>query len=164
MTIATPPKHSRPATFDRQVLSYEPFLHRMSARFAHESDREDLVQSTIEQALRLWASYNPAKNLGGWLVYQMRHIAFTERAKKRPLIADKDDPRLQQEPARQESIVYVASALRAIDASPHADVMLLVALGHTSEEIAAMRGVSRQRVHQKITAFRRAAVVAGRVA
>jgi DNA-directed RNA polymerase specialized sigma24 family protein len=161
-TPATTPaaNDNRPAWYDAAVLAYMPRLRRVAKILTTPSKQDDLVQSTIEAALRYWRSYNPAKNLGGWLVFQMRHIAFTERG----AVVATGSLDLLTVPADQESTVTAAELLRAVEASPHADVMRLVATGHTSEEIATMRGVSRQRVHQKITAFRRAAAAAGRAA
>ncbi|MBB6299940.1 sigma-70 family RNA polymerase sigma factor [Rhizobium leucaenae] len=144
--------NDRPPEFDKRVLAYMPRLRHVAARLAPNGQQEDLVQSTIERGLRYWRSYNPEKNLGGWLVYQMRNVAFEER--RRPVATGADMDNIAIQPS-QEGDVVVSALLRAVEGSPHADVMRLVASGHTSEEIATMHGVSRQRVHQKITAFRR---------
>ena len=146
---------NRPADFDARVLEQLPRLRRMAGKLVDSDQREDLVKSTVERGLRYWRSYDPAKKLGVWLIYQMRHAAFEGRRKAAPVV----DGALDQQAvaADQESFADAQGILRQVDASPHADVMRLVAAGHTSEEIAELRGVSRQRVHQKIQAFRRSA-------
>lgn len=145
---------ARPAGFDTAVLAYLPRLRKVAVNLTFPSEREDLVQSTVETALRLWRSYDPSKNLGGWLVFQMRNIAFKARATNRPTGTDDALDFIPVAP-RQDDFIMAAELLRSVDESPYADTMRLVATGHTSEEIAERHGISRQRVHQKITAFRR---------
>jgi RNA polymerase sigma factor (sigma-70 family) len=146
---------NRPAAFDAGVVANLPKLRRMASKLVDRDQREDLVNSTVEAGLRYWRSYDPAKKLSVWLVYQMRHAAFEGRRKVMPTETGALDR--QTVPATQEEHAEAQNVMRLVDASPYADVMRLVASGHTSEEIAEIYGVTRQRVHQKIQAFRRSA-------
>lgn len=145
----------RPAGFDGQVIACLPKLTRMASRLTYRDNREDLVNSTVERALRLWSQQGDYK-IDVWLIYMMRAIAHEERLKAAGLPIRDGALERQTVPADQDEIAAASILTRAVEASPHADVVGLVAQGFTSEEIATMRGVSRQRVHQKITAFRRA--------
>jgi DNA-directed RNA polymerase specialized sigma24 family protein len=154
------PQHARPANtnrtpgFDANVLAQIPRLRKVASLLVPACDKEDLVQSTVEQGLRYWRNYDPSKSLGGWLVYQMRNIAFKQRHSIVPRGSDASLAFIPVAP-RQDDFLVAAELLRSVDESPYADTMRLVATGHTSEEIAERHGISRQRVHQKITAFRR---------
>jgi RNA polymerase sigma factor (sigma-70 family) len=150
---------ARPATFDNAMIAYLPRLRKVSGKLTYPSNKEDLVQSAIEACLKFWKSYDPAKNLGTWMVYQMRSIAYKERQARKPTTSlGLEDLSVR---ADQEDQLAAADVMRLVDASPHADVLRQLAVGNTTAEIAEMRGVSKQRVHQKIVAFRRSV---GRVA
>jgi len=146
---------NRPAAFDDAVLAYLPRLLKVAARL-QPSERDDLVQATVETALKCWKSYNPAKNLGGWLVFQMRNINFKWLSSKRPRGTDAALEFLAVEPTQQD-YMDADDILRTVEASPHAAVLNRLAMGDTMEEVAARFGVSKQRVHQKVVEFRRSA-------
>jgi len=148
---------NRPAAFDDAVISYLPRLLKVAARL-QPSEREDLVQATVETALKCWKSYNTTKNLGGWLVFQMRNINFKWLSSKRPRGTDTALEFLAIEPTQQD-YMDADDILRTVEASPHAAMLNRLAMGDTMGEVAARFGVSKQRVHQKVVEFRRSARV-----
>lgn len=151
----------RPAGFDAQVLACLPKLNRMASRLTYRDNREDLVNSTVERALRLWSQRGSYK-IDVWLIYMMRAVAYEERQKLGDPSLSLDDIAMKyrghqlQETADQEHVADASLIMRAVEAGPHADVMTLIAQGFTTDEVGKQLGVSKQRVHQKVTAFRRA--------
>jgi RNA polymerase sigma-70 factor (ECF subfamily) len=59
-----------------------PPLRRMALRWARESDADDLVQDTVERALRAVDRFEETSNLQAWLRKIMYHVAV-DRARQR---------------------------------------------------------------------------------
>lgn len=162
----------RPASFDARVLSYMPALKKLAYRFErNRQDREDLINETVEVALRRWAGYRPDGGFYGWLVGQMRSVVADVRRRARrhyaePLdaayihnsgddtpmaVSSWHEPML---PAEQDNVIELDQIRAAMRPGRAADMLMRVAAGEEYSSIAADYGVSRQRAHQIVTAER----------
>lgn len=68
-----------------ELVPHIPYLRRYGQRMTGNPDAaDDLVQATMERALRVIADYRPIGNLQGWLVTIMRNQFHTQyRAEQR---------------------------------------------------------------------------------
>lgn len=68
-----------------ELVPHIPYLRRYGQRMTGNADAaDDLVQATMERALRVIAEYRPIGNLQGWLVTIMRNQFRTQyRAEQR---------------------------------------------------------------------------------
>lgn len=156
----------RPASFDAAVLQWMPFLHKMASKLeASAQDREDLVNETVEAALRRWANYREGESLPGWLVFQMRERirslrrrwrveAYSYDSRNRDVDEESDDDYgvdFQDplaEPARQDNIVELSQVVSALRPGRNGEVLYRVAQGDNGEDIAADYGITREYVRQ----------------
>jgi RNA polymerase sigma-70 factor (ECF subfamily) len=131
---------TRPASFDTAVMSYCVNLRANALKLTRNRDKaEDLVQDTIERALRYHAQYTEGTNLIGWLftIMQTRHL---ETIRKNWRVAEDPDevyargltvppdqePRLMLQDVNRclEAVhpLYRESLLLAVDGMPYADI------------------------------------------
>lgn len=167
MTTTQP---TRPTEFDAKVLAYLPALKKLAYRFErNRQDREDLINETVEVALRRWAGYRPDGGFYGWLVGQMRSVVADVRRRARRHVAEPLDAAIDQAnadedpykiyampaaPAEQDNIIELDQVRAAMKPGRAADMLMRVAAGEEYAAIAADYGVSRQRAHQIVTAER----------
>ncbi|TPJ86932.1 MULTISPECIES: sigma-70 family RNA polymerase sigma factor [unclassified Mesorhizobium] len=163
---------TRPKEFDAKVIQWLPFLRKMAFKMERSAqDREDLVNETVVTALHRWASYREGGSFPGWLVFQMRERCHAMRSKKSSAAALSLDAKEEMAgsndnhapwfrdlsaaslPATQSDAVELAQVFDAIPRRYHT-VMAKLAAGYEQKEIAASEGVSRQAIHQRITACR----------
>lgn len=161
----------RPAEFDARVLQWMPFLHKLAYRFERNAqDREDLINETVEVALRRWASYRYEGSFSAWLSFQMRERVADIRRRSRRHIAEPlehitETTNLDGEPyaarsthatedANHDNIVELDQVRAALKPGRVADMVMRIAAGEEYSAVAARYGVSRQRAHQIVTAER----------
>lgn len=153
---------NRPAEFDARVLAYMPALKKLAYRFErNRQDREDLINETVEVALRRWAGYRPDGGFYGWLVGQMRSVVADVRRRARRHVAEPLDAARQQGddneptlPAEQDNIIELDQVRAAMRPGRAGEMLMRVAAGEEYAAIAADYGISRQRAHQIVTAER----------
>lgn len=156
----------RPAEFDAAVIQWMPFLHKMASKLeASAQDREDLVNETVEAALRRWANYREGESLPGWLVFQMRErvrslrkrwrvVSYSYDSRNRAVDEHSDDDcdidfqDPMAEAARQDNIVELSQVVSALRPGRNGEVLYRVAQGDNGEEIAADYGITREYVRQ----------------
>lgn len=148
------PLESDRVAFNLALVQMLPYLRGLASRLvSNPHDQEDLVQDTLAVALQRWQSYQPENNFAGWLTYQMRERRTAMlRAKGGEAVSGdvEDYPAL---PA-QEDTAQLADVIRAMRPR-HRPLMAMLASGYEPIEIAALEGVSRQAIHDRITACRR---------
>lgn len=146
---------TRPPEFDASVLRWIPMLRKKAgARDLPKGyDPDDIVQETVEVALRRWESYDPKNSLPGWLSFIMRE-RIRSVGKTRSVSAasynDTDDAA-----SAIERVGLPAQQLRAVELSQvvgkmkgvEREILLRLARGDLLEEIGADRGQTRQAVH-----------------
>lgn len=148
------PLESDRAAFNTALVKMLPYLRGLASRLvSNPHDQEDLVQDTLTVALQRWQSYQPENNFAGWLTWQMRERR-TVMLRKRGGEAVSDDVEQYPTPPAQEDSVQLAHVLRAMRPRQR-PLMTMLASGYEPVEIAALEGVSRQAIHDRITACRR---------
>ena len=83
--------HNRSAAevdFESQVLPLEPYLYGKAMKFeGSPSNARDLVQDTLERALRCFDRFRPGTNLKAWLVTIMYNLYIDRYRRRRHEIA-----------------------------------------------------------------------------
>jgi RNA polymerase sigma-70 factor, ECF subfamily len=73
--------------FAGELMAHLPALQTRALRLEHNAaESDDLVQDTIERALRSWRQYQPGTNLRAWLLTIMQNLFF-DRCRTRNRIA-----------------------------------------------------------------------------
>jgi RNA polymerase sigma factor (sigma-70 family) len=149
----------RPASFDAHVTAYLPGLNRLARRYTKTAEqRQDLVTDTVMYALEKWQNFrgDPADARSGffaWLTWQMRGVVKNgavkaEIRKKHITMVPLDATHVAATPATQDVHVDLSATLRDVSSMMNGDVLMRRAMGDTLQEIAADRGVTRERVRQ----------------
>lgn len=126
-----------------QIVAHLPQLQRFAFSLCRNHDRAgDLVQDTVERALKKEPLYEAGTNLRAWLFTMMRNhwIADGRKAMLRACV-DIDHPGLAL-PALPASQDRIADAKRILEALPYLrpeerEPVLMMAEGMSYEEIAA---------------------------
>lgn len=149
----TRPVTTRPAEFDARVMEYLPGLRRLAMKLAPPQYREDLVSDTVLSALENWQSFREDGGMWGWLKWRMRNVVSAQayhatRLKRHGRRVSLESASHLAEPPRQVAAAELSIALESLARVNNGDLILRAAQGETFGEIAAERGVSRQRIHQ----------------
>lgn len=125
-------------------LPYIPQLRRYArALVGNQATADDLVQDTLERALRKFSLWIPGTNLRAWLFSVMHNVHVNQvraRHDHDPLEDDLEIP----VPANQEGGLHLRDLSQALQALPleQREVLLLVGLeGMRYEEVAETLGV-----------------------
>lgn len=145
----------RPHEFDSAVISWLPFLYKIAPRYiGDKQDVDDLVNETVAAALWRWKNYQPRLKISTWLAWQMRSSAQGMRRQRSvATIADSDAYERSPELPRQDDIVEITQSLRIVP-ERNRSVMMRHIMGASTAEIARQDGVTKQRIHQRITESR----------
>jgi RNA polymerase sigma-70 factor (ECF subfamily) len=143
------------------LIKLRPELCRRALRMAHSRDvAEDLVQDTVERALRFQAQYQPDTNLRAW-VHQILFSVFVTRCRRarrerRALAVLSTDPcawtRPEARPEMEQLSPPVKRALKGLP-SGFRRVVVLVDIEETSYKATAKRlrvpvGTVMSRLHR----------------
>lgn len=140
---------NRPPEFDALIEKYTPGLKRLAAKLAPWRG-DDLYVDTVILLLHRWRSFRPDGGFWNWASLTMRGAARDQRLRERkqprevelrPLHAGVTQP-------SQHDYAELSEALRKLSGVRHGDVLLRRAMGDKLDEIAADRGVSRERIRQ----------------
>lgn len=154
----------RPAEFDAKVMQYYGALKTRAWRVTKDSDRaQSLAADTVILALEKWQTYREGKTMWPWLVWLMRDVAKRRWSAANSL---KRTPRYDanaaaHQPAAQEHFVDLVRITETLSQSNDGRTLLAHALGHTSADMAAARGISRQGVTQAFGRARKALFARG---
>lgn len=136
-----------PPLTDSEVRKLLPLLHKIAAHLEpNVQDREDLIQDTLENAIRNWPSYNANKKLSGWLSWRMRNVLSSRR--KRAGIDTTEMTGRESCPAGQDSATDARIALAQLQDNRDDIILVRAATGENEKEIGAAFGISHQRVSQ----------------
>ena len=144
------------------VLNQVQQLHRRAVALTrNRADAEDLLQDTLERALRALPRLRPDSNVGAWLNTLMNHRfidAWRSRRRTRPLDAAEHVPAPQPEEARPWLEITEAEIKRGIDDLPvsAADILHLRYYRRLSyAEIARRLGITCDTVGTRLFRARR---------
>lgn len=153
----TPANDNRPAEFDEQLVRYLPGLRALALRLRPSTpldEREDLVNSTVLKALENWHKYRPGSSPFPWLSLLMRGIARDELDKTKALKRTASrmlGAELQASLPNQEHAADMGLVLAQITPSLRAE-FVEIAMGVPCAQLAAGRGVTKQRMDQIVKA------------
>jgi len=144
---------TRPPTFDAAVMQWLPLLRKLANRLERNAqDREDLIQDTITNALRLWESHRPDGAMSGWLLFQMRNAIQAKRRRQQGAL---ELPETLGVAPTQEGATLARAALSRLGDTRAERMLVRLAMGETGAEIGEAEGISRERVRQLTTEARR---------
>jgi DNA-directed RNA polymerase specialized sigma24 family protein len=144
---------SRPAGFDAALVAYIPSLRKQATYMAgNREDGEELLQEALDTMLRR-AGGCRVETFRVWAQMRLRGVAsLMKRAamaeKRSGMLVDIDKVAVGTAPA-QEHAVDLATAVSALDAIPHGDIVLRRAAGALLREIGEERGTTREDIRQK---------------
>ena len=145
----------RPKEFDARVVDHIPAMRKLAARYCHPSEREEVVQDTVERALIKCRNFRSEGSFDGWMECLMKQVCTIRKGKRISLMrsgvhVDINDIVLTVRPM-QNTIV---EARQAAEMSAPSDVLTALALGHSLSDFAAHAGVTRQAARQKASRHR----------
>ena len=103
-------------SFGEELLDQLPHLRARALRLElGASDAEDLVQDTIEKALRSWRMFQPGTNLRAWLLTIMQNLFF-DRCRSRNRLAFLHDAcaRAAQDEALNAAPAWLSASLEDV--------------------------------------------------
>lgn len=140
----------RPSDFDSRVLAHIPMLERMAARFCHPNEREEVVQETIARVLEKWEQFREDGSFYKWLQFRFRDVCDMRKTRKIKMV---DDPEglilasMSTQP-QQENIVYAKQVVRRLSRTREGRMLVRIGGGEKLKDIAAKRGIGKERVRQ----------------
>lgn len=148
---------NRPTTFDARLVAHLPFLRRLANRFVPRPQRrEEIVQETVARALEKWASFREDGAFRAWLRFIFWNVNNPERPEMKMELrtlgkSDNAFAVLATGPA-QEDAVELSEALARLGALSPEDRSIIIAdaIGNSQAEIAAMEGITRQAVNNRV--------------
>lgn len=133
-----------PDDFDATLIALIPDLRRMARGFTRDRDgADDLVQSTLERALRKRDLYQPTGPFLGWLKMIMRNLFIDGVRRNRMLVSIQDEEFVETHgaytPASQHDARTLTETLALIEGLPKTfrETLTTVAIHGDSYEEAA---------------------------
>lgn len=137
------PRGTHRLRFEEQLLDHLPRLRRFAHALARNpADADDLLQASVERALRRRAQWEPGTRLDSWMYRLMRNLWIdTVRAETRrgETFVAPDAGEAEGMPGNQEAAVdlgHVGAALRTLPAEQREAVALVVIEGFAYKEAA----------------------------
>ncbi len=131
-----------------------PRLRRYARALAGDPDRaDDLVQDTLERALRKFSLWRRGSDLRAWLFTLMHNLYVNQRRAERPML-EWNEAYLAPVAATQEEQLMVRDLQRALQQLPpeFREVVLLVGLEDFSyAQAAAILGIPRGTVMSRLS-------------
>ena len=147
------------AEFERDVLAVRDRLHAAALKltFGARAEADDLVQDTIERALRSWTRYSSDRDLATWLV-TILHRLFIDRLRRRKVRNEITSvpvevaaiPEEEESPWARISADEVWRAVDQLGAEERAVFRLFEGERRSYEEIAALLGIPRNTVGTRL--------------
>lgn len=132
----------RPQWFDDLLLAHRPYILSRIGILERDADKhEDLCQEAMTYALDHWCSFRPEGKFAGWLywiVFKTVHRK-DKSATRGPIVRP-------VEPAQE----YYTDVSLALERTVRATEVMLSAVGHSEDDIAARLGVSGPTIHYRI--------------
>jgi RNA polymerase sigma factor (sigma-70 family) len=166
-TTPTNDNAGRPAEFDARLVAYRPFIRKVIRSRARREDWEDLEQEAFEDACRRWSTFRGEDySFATWLAFVARGVVQAHKRYKAAQMRagmewsmDTDrtgatgrdflgESWLPSAPATQADHVELSAVLGHLAATKNGSMLLRHAMGDERADIAAERGVSRQRIEQ----------------
>ncbi|MDQ0457184.1 sigma-70 family RNA polymerase sigma factor [Rhizobium paknamense] len=159
--------YQRPDDSSRDdVVEYIPALRAFARTFCRQPEEaDDLVQETLVKALSNLDKYEPGTRMKSWLFTIMRNTFCTKAKKNKRESVGIDDAmadRLVSQPG-QEWSVHAKEVRRALESLPmhHREILVLVLmLGETYEDAAAICGCPIGTVKSRLNRARRQLLIA----
>jgi RNA polymerase sigma-70 factor, ECF subfamily len=103
-------------SFGEELLDQLPHLRARALRLElGASDAEDLVQDTIEKALRSWQMFQPGTNLRAWLLTIMQNLFFDRcRSRNRLAFLHEACARAAQDEALNAAPAWLSASLEDV--------------------------------------------------
>lgn len=118
-------------------------------------DQDDLIQDTLEAAVRRIDGYNPDVNFKSWLIMIMKNVAWKRKCSRKARMRNIGFEELTDGIAADNAILptqYDAVAARQhlemIPAGRDGEVLTMKGCGYNFTEIGERLGVTKQRAHQ----------------
>lgn len=149
--------------FHRLLLEQIPRLRRYARALTRNRDSaDDLVQDSLQQALRKRELWQPGTNLRAWL-FTIMHNIFVSGVRRESIApqvgGDPEGVGLAVAPANQDASIYLQEVERGIQALPaeQREAVLLVALeGLSYEEVGRILGIPVGTVRSRLSRAREA--------
>jgi len=126
-------------TTEHPIMAYVPHLRRYArALTRHEVEADDLVQDTLERALRKFSLWKQGTNLRAWL-FSVMHNLYVNQARSKQDVTPMDDDMDVPVGGRQEEGLRIRDLSASLLELPleQREVLLLVGLENFSyEEVA----------------------------
>lgn len=148
-----------PLDFAGMVMAEVPALRRYALGLVRNSAQaEDLVQDTIERALRNERGFTIGTNLGAWLTTILRNKMISDLRRRRREVEDPDEAVAKSVPFIDDPCrrMEARELLALIDRLPE-DMrapLRMIADGATYEEISAELGIPEGTVKSRISRAR----------
>ncbi|WP_295169742.1 sigma-70 family RNA polymerase sigma factor [uncultured Brevundimonas sp.] len=131
--------------FSAELLTHLPFLKRFSRKLVgyDHATADDLVQDTVERALKAWESFTPGTNMRGWLAFILRNAFLSAKRRSwRSVEMDDDWAKALPGPGNQYFRMELSAALTAISYLPpeQAEALMLIAEGEDYDTAAQQLG------------------------
>ncbi|WP_296890129.1 RNA polymerase sigma factor [Thiobacillus sp.] len=131
-------------TTEHPIMAHVPQLRRYARALAkHEVEADDLVQDTLERALRKFSLWQQGTNLRAWL-FSVMHNLYVNQVRSKQEMAPLDDDMDIPVGGRQEEGLRIRDLSTSLLALPleQREVLLLVGLENFSyEEVAQTLGI-----------------------
>jgi RNA polymerase sigma factor (sigma-70 family) len=144
------------------------YVHKLACRAArgYGLDADDLAQEAFLILLERFGNYDPARAAASTFAHWQFRAALSRLLTYKPLVRGRRNRVVQSDEADQSADSRAVDGIRQVDARDELDhalapctraersVLLRRAAGESLDEIAAGRGVSKQRVSQiQLSAF-----------
>jgi RNA polymerase sigma-70 factor (ECF subfamily) len=142
------------AAEDAARQSYGRLLAVLAARTGDIPAAEDALADAFERALRTWPTAGIPDNPEGWLVTVAKNRWLDELRRKRPALAQDNEPDPDALPDKRLELMFVC-AHPAIDPFIRTPLMLQVVLGFEAAAIAAAYAVPTSTMAQRLVRAKR---------
>ena len=152
-----------PASFADLAREHEPALRAFAMRLCRvDADARDLVQDTLERAMKSFASFAPSTNARAWL-FKILHHAFIDRCRRRatePCGPSIDDVQVAAAPPSEPpewtrvTAEQLAAAVDALDHDFRVVYRMHAVEGLAYQEISSRLGIPTNTVGTRLARAR----------
>jgi RNA polymerase sigma factor (sigma-70 family) len=144
----------RPPAFDARLMAYRPGMMKRAGDLTKTKEqRDDLVTDTIVRCLTNWRNFREeGGSFWNWIYWTMRGIVSNDQKCQRRLHVVEDPEGYFAScvavPAVQFEHVALRNAVEFVSKTAEGRLLVRHAMGDDFGEIAAEKGVTKQRIHQ----------------